>query len=146
MRRRKGSDAQKAERAIVAKHQCDQSSQDSHNTLLRGPKNQEVQTTLPNCEKGHAEVQAKKRNKQMHIANGNTTPSSKKGNFAQRQATRLALEADKRMAQILFNTWGIENVVQKIADLMRQDRRRMQNITKMAEEDLTKAKEKRWTG
>ena len=46
------------------------------------------------------------------------------------------------MAQILFNTWGIENAVQKIEDLKRQDRRRMQNITKIAEEDLMKAKEK----
>ena len=46
------------------------------------------------------------------------------------------------MAQLLFNTWGIENAVQKIPDLMRQDRRRMQNITKIAEEDLMKAKEK----
>ena len=46
------------------------------------------------------------------------------------------------MAQILFNTWGIENAVQKIADLMRQDRRKMQNITKIVEEDLVKAKEK----
>ena len=78
----------------------------------------------------------------MHIANGNTPPNAKKGNFSQRQAKRSALETDKRMAQILFNTWGIENAVQKIADLMRQDRRRMQNITKMAEEDLAKAKEK----
>ena len=97
---------------------------------------------LPNCERGHAEVQAQKRNKQMHIANGNTSPSSKKGNFSQRQAKRSALETDKRMAQILFNTWGIENAFQKIADLMRQDRRRMQNTTKTAEEDLMKAKEK----
>ena len=55
---------------------------------------------------------------------------------------RSALETDKRMAQILFNTWGIENAVQKTADLMRQDRRRLQNITKIAEEDLMKAKEK----
>ena len=52
----------------------------------------------------------------------------------------------KRMAQILFNSWRIENAVQKIADLMRQDRRRMQNITKIAEEDLMKAKEKWWNG
>ena len=77
----------------------------------------------------------------MHIANGNTSPSAKKGNFAQRQDKRSALETDKRMAEILFNTWGSENAVQKIADLMRQDRR-MQNITKIAEEDLTNAKEK----
>ena len=33
-------------------------------------------------------------------------------------------------------------MVQKIADLMRQDRRRMQNVTKIAEEDLVKAREK----
>ena len=78
----------------------------------------------------------------MHIVNGNTSPSAKKGNFSQRQAKRSALETDKRMAQILFNTWGIENAVQKTADLMRQDRRRLQNITKIAEEDLMKAKEK----
>ena len=97
---------------------------------------------LPNYERRHTKVQAQKWNKQMHIANGNTSPSAKKGNFAQRQAKRSALETDKRMAQILFNTWGIENAVQKIADLMRQDRRRMQNITKIAEEDLTNAEEK----
>ena len=78
----------------------------------------------------------------MHIVNGNTSPCAKKGNFSQRQAKRSALETDKRMAQILFTTWGIENAVQKTADLMRQDRRRLQNITKIAEEDLMKAKEK----
>ena len=141
-RRRKGSDLQMAQRAIVAKRQDVQDTQDFSNGLQRSLRKQEVQTTLPNYERGYAEVQAQKRNKQMHIANGNTSPNAKKGNFSQRQPKRSALETDKRMAQILFNTWGIENASQKIADLMRQDRRRMQNITKMAEEDLAKAKEK----
>ena len=141
-RKRKGSDLQMAQRAIVAKRQDVQDTQDFSNGLQRSLRKQEVQTTLPNCERGYAEVQAQKRNKQMHIANGNTSPNSKKGNISQRQAKRSALETDKRMAQILFNPWGIENAVQKIADLMRQDRKRMQNITKIAEEDLAKAKEK----
>ena len=141
-RMRKGSDLQMAQRAIVAKCPGVQDPQDFSNGLQRSLKKQEVRTMLPNCERGYAEVQAQKRNKQMHIANGNTSSNSKKGNSSQRQAKRSALETDKRMAQILFKTWGIENAVQKIADLMRQDRRRMQNITKIAEEDLMKAKEK----
>ena len=141
-RRRKGSDLQMAQKAIVAKRQGTQDTQDFSNGLQGSLRKQEAQTTLPNYERGYAEVQAQKRNKQMHIANGNTSPNAKKGNFSQRQAKRSALETDKRMAQILFNTWGIENASQKIADLMRQDRRRMQNITKTAEEDLAKAKEK----
>ena len=42
----------------------------------------------------------------MHIANRNTVVNAKKGNFAQRQAARLVVEAEKRVAQILFNTWA----------------------------------------
>ena len=106
IRRRKGSDLQMAQRAIVAKRPGVQDPQDSSKVLRRSLRKQEVRTMLPNCERRHAEVQAQKRNKQMHIANGNTSPSSKKGNFSQRQAKRSALETDKRMAQILFNTWG----------------------------------------
>ena len=97
---------------------------------------------LPHYERGYAEVQAQRETSKCTSRMENTSPNAKKGNFSQRQAKRSALETDKRMAQILFNTWGIENAVQKIADLMRQDRRRMQNITKIAEEDLAKAKEK----
>ena len=103
-RRRKGSDLQTAQRARC-KRQDVQDPQDFSNVLQRSLRKQEVQTMLPNCERGHAEVQAQKRNKQMHIVNGNTSPSSQKGNFSQRQVKRSALETDKRMAQILFNTW-----------------------------------------
>ena len=99
-RRRKGSDLQMAEKAIVAKHQGVQDPQDFSNVLQRSLRKQEVQTTLPNCARGHAEVQAQKRNKQMHIASGNTSPSSKKGNFSQRQAKRSALQTDREPGQV----------------------------------------------
>ena len=87
-RRRTGSDLQTAQRAIVAKHQDAQDTQDFSNGLQRSLRKQEVQTTLPNCEKGYAEVQAQKRNKQMHIANGNTSPNAKKGKFS-RSSSKL---------------------------------------------------------
>ena len=78
----------------------------------------------------------------MHIVSGNTMVNAKTGNFAQRQATRLALEADNRMAQILINTWRIEDAVQQVTDLMRRDRKIVQNIMKLAEVDLTRAEGK----
>ena len=47
-RRRKGSDFQMAEKAIVAKYQGVQDPQDFSNVLRRSLRKQEVQTTLPN--------------------------------------------------------------------------------------------------
>ena len=49
---RKGSDLQMAQRAIVAKRQDVQDTQDFSNGLQRSLRKQEVQTTLPNCGKG----------------------------------------------------------------------------------------------
>ena len=76
-RRRKGSDLQMAQKLLLRNVKA-QDTQDFSNGLQRSLRKQEVQTTLPNCERGHAEVQAQKRNKQMHIANGNTSPNAEK--------------------------------------------------------------------
>ena len=70
----------------------------------------------------------------------------KKGNFAEKQVKKMTADAEKRLAQILFNSWGIEEAAKKVVDMTAQNKKRMQDIMKMAEEDVSQAKEKPWSG
>ena len=61
----------------------------------------------------HDESEAKTRNKQMRIKSRNTAASTKRGNFAERQAKRLVAGADRRLAQTLFVTWSVDEAAPK---------------------------------
>ena len=129
--RRKQSGCKATEQAVVAKKT------DPGLRELQNPQDKIQQAVT-----GHEEVQAKKETRRCTPQTETRQPSRRKETSHSVKPQGWRWRQIREWHRFSSTHWGIENAVQKIADVMRQERRRVHNIMMIAEEDLTRAKEK----